>query len=85
MTSRRERLAVWWATARSTWLLATWEARFWVLIAIVGVVLKSVRESIPVLFFLSAYANAKGAKAQAQGAKIEMKAEEAEDPESPAQ
>lgn len=77
MTSRRERLSEWWATARSTWLLATWEARFWVLVAIIGVVLKSVRESIPVLFFLSAYANAKGAKAQAQGAKLEMKEEEA--------
>lgn len=79
MTSRRQRLAAWWATARSTWWLATWEARFWVLVAVVGMVVKGVRESIPVLFFLSAYANAKGAKAQAQSAEIVMREEESEE------
>lgn len=69
---------MWWKAARSTWLLATWESRAWVAVAMVGVFFGGIRTSIPVLFFMSAYANAKGAAAQAQGAKLEMKQEEAE-------
>lgn len=75
--TRRERFRGWWSTARSTWLLATWESRAWVAIGLVGVAYRPIRESIPVLFFLSAYANAKGAAAQGQSAKLEMKQEEA--------
>lgn len=75
--SRRERFLEWWATARSTWILATWESRAWTLFGLTGVFIGPLRKSIPVLFFLSAYANAKGAAAQAQGAKIDMKEEEA--------
>lgn len=78
--SRRERLARWWHTARSTWILSTWESRAWTMFGLAGVFIRPLRESIPVLFFLSAYANAKGARAEAQGAKIEMREEEASHP-----
>lgn len=76
--NRRDRLRAWYQTARSTWLLATWEGRFWTAFAVAGVFSPWLRQSIPVLFFMSAYANAKGAAAQAQGAKLEMRQEEAE-------
>lgn len=78
--TRRERFRAWWATARSTWILATWESRFWVAFGLTGVFVKPLRQSIPVLFFLSAYANAKGGRAQAQSARVEMREEEAEEP-----
>jgi hypothetical protein len=58
-------------------VLATWEGRFWVAMAVVGCALKSLRESIPVLYFLSCYALAGAAQAKAQAAKANMRAEEA--------
>jgi hypothetical protein len=76
--TRLDRLRDWWSTARSTWVLVTWESRAWVLFGVAGIGVKPLRESIPVLFFCSAYANAKAAAAQAQGAKLEMKQVEAE-------
>ncbi len=50
----------------------TWEARFWTLFGMAGVAFRPLRESIPVLFFLSAYANSKAARAEAQAAHNEM-------------
>jgi hypothetical protein len=75
----RQRFLSWWKTARSTWLLATWESRFWVVFALLGVYSKPLRESVPVLFFLSSYANAKGAAAQGQAARMEMLESETEE------
>lgn len=76
--TRRDRLAAWWRTARSTWLLATWESRVWTAVAVAGMFVRGLRESVPVLFFLSTYALVKGSRAEAQGAKLEMRQEEAE-------
>lgn len=75
--NRRQRLERWWETARSTVVMSTWEARFWTAFGIAGCLVRPLRESIPVLFFLSAYANAKASRAEAQSAKIEMREEEA--------
>jgi hypothetical protein len=77
---RADRLRRWWDTARSTWVLNTWEARWWTAFGISGVFIRPLRESIPVLVFLSAYANAKGSRAEAQSAKMEMREEESETP-----
>lgn len=74
---RRRRLAEWWASARSTVIVNTWEGRFWLAVGLSGILFRQVRESIPVLFFISAYANVKGARSTAEAAKIEMREEEA--------
>lgn len=50
---------------------ATWEARAWTVFGVLGVVIRPLRESIPVLFFLSAYANAKASRAQAEAATVD--------------
>ena len=76
--TRRERLARWWSTARSTYQLARWEARWWTVFGLLGVLVRPLRESIPVLFFLSCYALRAGNRAEAQSARLEMREEEAE-------
>lgn len=76
--TRRERLGRWWATARSTVIVNTWESRFWIVVGIVGGFTPA-SKSIQALWFISCYANSKAGRAEAQGAKIEMREEEAED------
>jgi hypothetical protein len=48
---------------------AVWEARFWTVFGLLGCFVRPLRESIPVLFFLSAYANAKASMAEAEAAR----------------
>lgn len=74
----RSKFATWWASARSTVAEATWEARFWMVVGIAGLGWRPLRESIPVLFFMSAWANVKSNRTEAQAAKREMLEEEAE-------
>jgi hypothetical protein len=71
----------WWRSAASTVVTQTWESRFWVLIGVIGVVHDPLSNSVPVIFFMSAWANVKGAKNEAQGAKREMIEEQAEEAE----
>lgn len=76
MQGRCAAVVRWWATARSTVTVNQWEARFWTAVACTGIVIPAIRESVPVLFFLSTYALAKGARSTAQAAKMEMMQEE---------
>ena len=46
------RLRRWWASARSTVITLTWEARFWALVGIVGIFWKPLSTSIAVIFFM---------------------------------
>lgn len=78
---RISRLRQWWHSARSTVTTSTWEARFWSIFGLAGVVYRPLAASIPVLFFISCWANVKGARNEAQGAKREMLEEEAEEAE----
>jgi hypothetical protein len=71
----------WWASARSTVTTQTWESRFWVVVGITGVIYDPLSNSIPIIFFMSAWALVKGAKNEVQGAKREMLEEEAEEAE----
>lgn len=82
MTERLSRLRRWWESARSTYVSLRWEGRFWILFAIVGVIWHPLATSIPVLFFISCWANVKGAMNQAQQAKREMLEEEADEAEA---
>ena len=80
---RLSRLRRWWNSARSTVITSTWEARFWVLIGVLGVFRKELSTSVAALFFISCWANVKGAKNEAQGAKREMLEEEANEASEP--
>lgn len=76
---RISRLREWWRSARSTFVEATWERRGWVLVSLIGLVWGPLRESVPAIFFMSAYALAKTSKVEQQEAKREMLEEEAEE------
>lgn len=78
LEERRARLARWWHTARSTYITNQWEANGWIVFGLAGVFVRPLRESIAVIFFISCYANSKGARSTAQSARLEMREEEAE-------
>jgi hypothetical protein len=67
----------WWRSARSTVVTLTWEARFWAVIGITGVLWRGLANSIPVLFFMSAWACFRTASLGKTEAKREMLEEEA--------
>lgn len=52
------------------------EFGLWVLFGLAGVFVPVLRSSLPVLFFVSCYANAKGARSTAVAAQMQVKAEE---------
>jgi len=79
---RYVRLRRWWASARSTVITLTWEARFWALVGIVGIFWKPLSTSIAVIFFMSAWALVRGATVQKRDAQREMLEEEAEEAET---
>jgi hypothetical protein len=76
---RISRLRRWWSSARSSFVTLTWEARFWALFGLTGVVWRPLANSIPILFFMSAWACFRGASVGKQEAKREMLEEEAEE------
>lgn len=76
---RISRLRAWWRSARSTYQEATWERRIWACVGLIGLFVKPLRESVPAVFFMSAYALSKGSSAEAKLAKREMLEEEAEE------
>lgn len=67
-----KRFAAWLSSPRSTWLMNNVESVLWVAFGGLGLFVRPLRESIPVLFFVSCYANAKGARSTAQSARAEM-------------
>lgn len=77
---RISRLRTWWQSAQSTYKVLTWEGRCWILVGLAGAIYRPLSESIPVIFFMSAYALAKGSRVEAQEAKREMLEEEASEP-----
>lgn len=80
--TRFDWLAEWFASARSTFVEATWERRFWVVVSIVGLIVPQVRESLPAVFFMSSWALVKGSSNERSLAKHEMLEEKAEEAES---
>jgi fatty acid desaturase len=76
---RFARLRRWWASARSTVVTLTWEARFWAVIGIIGVFWKGLSTSIAAIFFMSAWALVRGASVQKHEAQREMLEEEADE------
>lgn len=79
MNPRLQRLRLWWASARSTVVEATWERRFWVAVCIAGLAISSIRTSIPILFFMSGWALVKGAGIEKVQAQRDMLQEEADE------
>jgi hypothetical protein len=75
------RLRRWWDSARSTAVESTWERRFWIVVALVGLAWEPLRTSIPVLFFMSAWACQVGAAGRADVARREMLEEQADEAE----
>lgn len=76
---RLSRLRRWWNSAHSTFITQTWESRFWVAVGLAGFFFDELSTSIAVIFFMSAWANVKGANNEKQQAKREMLEEEAEE------
>jgi hypothetical protein len=77
---RTSRLRAWWESARTTVITLRWEQRFWAVVGIAGVFWEGLANSIPVLFFMSAWACFRGAgtqKAEAQRDMLEEEADEA--------
>lgn len=79
MTPRLARLRTWWASARSTVVESTWEARVWAVVGLAGVAWRPLAASVPAVFFMSAWANAKAARIQRGEAEREMLQEEADE------
>lgn len=72
----RSALRSWLAEATNQRRLNGWLVPLWIIFGVVGV-FTSLKSSIPVLFFVSVYANAAGHLSAWQAAKVEVSQEQA--------
>jgi len=71
----------WIKSSKSSFLEVTWEARFWVALAIAGIVYPPLAASIPIVFFMSAWANFRSAAIHKKTLEEEVVQEELEEVE----
>ncbi len=69
-----KKMVEWLKDTRSTLFGLTWEARFWGLVGLGGVFYPKLASSISIVFFMSAWANAKAASIQKK--EVEKECEE---------
>lgn len=82
MTSRAgliARFRLWLGDAETLKSINGWLAFVWLGVGIVGVAVAGVRESIPILFFISVYANVAGHWSGWQAGRTEVRQVEAEE------
>lgn len=78
--NRRSQFREWLAQAKTQKSINGWLAFVWLGFGILGLIVGGIRESIPVLFFISVYANVAGHWSGWQGGRTEVKQEEAMQP-----
>lgn len=76
--TKRQRFRRWLSEATTQKSINGWLAWIWLAVGLVGIVISGIRESIPILFFISVYANVAGHWSGWQGGRTEVKQEEAE-------
>lgn len=78
MLERLRLFREWFASAETLKSVNGWLAISWLIIGLVGVLVGGIRESIPVLFFISVYANVAGHWSGWQAGRTEVRQVEAE-------
>lgn len=78
MLERLRLFREWFASAETLKSVNGWLAISWLIIGLVGVAVAGIRESIPVLFFISVYANVAGHWSGWQAGRTEVRQVEAE-------
>lgn len=75
--SRFQRFVCWCGDAQTLKRVNGWLAVIWLGFGLAGLILDGVRESIPVLFFISVYANVAGHWSAWQASRTEVKQDDA--------